>query len=118
MNTFEKGSLEAFHKQTVLTMASLRLSFQSIAHPDFQKLLEMAHQFPQVQPLIPISPYQAKAYLKDQAIEARQEILSKMIPGTRIAIALDCWLSPNNHAFIATTGLVQFLVAYYFAYCN
>lgn len=85
-------------------MASLRLSFQALSHPDLIKVIEMAHQFPHDQPLTLISPFQAKSILKEQAIETRQEILSRMVENSKIAIALDCWTSPNGLSFLATTG--------------
>lgn len=85
-------------------MASLPLSYNALSHPDFAKLIEMAHQFPVSKPLKLISPSQARDCLKEQVIEARREILSRMTPNGKIAIALDCWTSKNNLSFLATTG--------------
>lgn len=83
-------------------ITELRLPFQFVEHPRFQKLVKLAS-------LAPSPPRILSAYLVRQKIQAkvteRQKTLLQMLPsGAKLSIALDCWTSPFRQAFMAITG--------------
>jgi hypothetical protein len=42
--------------------------------------------------------------LEEKVEDIEKHILDDLPPGARISLALDCWTSPNKHAFLAITG--------------
>ena len=62
----------------------------------------MARLAPSV-PTIP-SAYMVRRYLREIVEEQQLNLLSKLPPGAKLSIALDCWTSPFRQAFMAVTG--------------
>jgi hypothetical protein len=84
----------------MLTLA--RLPFRFIESPQFQDVIRYA----QSAPLVPSFP-SARTIQRDlrSTIQARQkDILQMLPPFAKLSIALDCWTSPFQQAFMAISG--------------
>jgi hypothetical protein len=51
-----------------------------------------------------LSPKTARRRLQIMVKEEQQKVLSALPDGTKLSIALDCWTSPFQQAFMAITG--------------
>ena len=80
----------------------LRLPFQIIEHPELQKLLRLA----QLAPGVLSFPYAntVKNRIQDTVRVSHENLLQKLPLGAKLSIALDCWTSPFQQAFMAITG--------------
>jgi hypothetical protein len=83
------------------TIAILRLPFQTIENPEFQALLNLVHSGPG-ELEIP-SAKTLRRRLRD-SVAAQQETQLRDLPeDAKVSLALDCWTSPFQQAFMAIT---------------
>jgi hypothetical protein len=78
------------------------LPFQLVESPHFRALLEMnrlALSFPEIP-----STYIIRRQLQSMVSERQHTLLQQLPIGAKLSIALDCWTSPFQQAFIAITG--------------
>jgi hypothetical protein len=80
----------------------LRLPFQIIEHPQFQRLLQLAQTAPSLLDFPSAKTIQRR--LRDTVKEQQQNLLQKLPTGAKLSVALDCWTSPFQQAFMAVTG--------------
>jgi hypothetical protein len=81
----------------------LRLPFQIIEHPELHALLRLAAQAsPSILDFPSARTIQRR--LHETISDAQQALLSKLPPNAKLSIALDCWTSPFQQAFMAITG--------------
>jgi hypothetical protein len=80
----------------------LRLPFQIIEHPQLQRLLQLAQTAPSLLHFPSAKTIQRR--LQSTVKEQQQNILQKLPPGAKLSVALDCWTSPFQQAFMAVTG--------------
>jgi hypothetical protein len=78
------------------------LPFQFLARSDLDDLIEMARTAPSKPSLM--TPKTARRQLHEMVKEDQQKILSTLPLNTKLSIALDCWTSPFQQAFMAITG--------------
>lgn len=73
-----------------------------IEHPEFRMLLRLA----QAAPSCPEFPSGRTITRRLQCIvkNTHQDLLQKLPPNAKLSIALDCWTSPFQQAFMAITG--------------
>lgn len=95
-------SREEWEEELINTIAALRLPLQIVEHPQFQKFI-------QVSCLATSSPGFPSArtvgrQLKSIVQECQQNIPQRLPVGAKLSIALDCWTSPFQQAFMAVTG--------------
>jgi hypothetical protein len=83
-------------------IATSRLPFQLIEHPNFYGLIQMARLAPTM-PIIP-SAKTIRGRLGDIVKERQKSLLAKLPSDAKLSIALDCWTSPFRQAFMAVTG--------------
>lgn len=96
---FSQGLLQ----QKILNfITTARLPFRIVERIAFKDLLEVA-QLADSKLDIP-SARTMRRLLDSTVQEQQQSVLSKLPEGGRISIALDCWTSPFNQAFMAITG--------------
>lgn len=79
-----------------------RLPFHLIEHPTFHTLIRSARLAPSP-PMIP-SATTIRRRLRDIIQDKQRSTLKTLPPESKISIALDCWTSPYNQAFMAITG--------------
>jgi hypothetical protein len=79
-----------------------RLPFQFIEHPEFHDLISFARLAPQ-RPNIPTAKT-IRARLRGFVAEQQQSILRQLPGDSKLSLALDCWTSPFQQAFMAVTG--------------
>ena len=91
-----------WERQQVRFIAKSHLPFQILAHQDLQDLVQMAQLDPS-QPVL-LSPKTARRRLQAMVKEEQRNILSALPPTAKLSIALDCWTSPFQQAFMAITG--------------
>ncbi|EED15748.1 conserved hypothetical protein [Talaromyces stipitatus ATCC 10500] len=82
-------------------IANSHLPFQFLAHKGLINLIQYACLAPTMPNLL--SPTTARRQLGLQVKRRQAEILSYLPPGAKISVALDCWTSPFQQAFIAIT---------------
>lgn len=83
-------------------LAVSRLPFQLVEHPEFHGLLEMARLAPS-RLEIP-SAQTVRRHLQEIVQERQQNLLQTLPPNAKLSIALDCWTSPFQQAFMAVTS--------------
>jgi hypothetical protein len=83
-------------------LAKSNLPFQILAHQDLVELIDTARLSP-TKPSI-MSPKTARRRLQNMVKEDQQRILSSLPKDSKLSIALDCWTSPFQQAFMAITG--------------
>lgn len=79
-----------------------RLPFQFIEHPEFHDVIHFARLAPG-RPTIPSSKT-IRARLREFVKEQQQSVLRRLPSNAKLSLALDCWTSPFQQAFIAVTG--------------
>lgn len=73
-----------------------------IEHPEFHTLLRLAQAAPSC-PELP-SARTITRRLQGAVKNIHQDLLQKLPPNAKLSIALDCWTSPFQQAFMAITG--------------
>jgi hypothetical protein len=79
-----------------------RLPFQFIEHPEFHDVIHFARLAPG-RPGIP-SSRTIRTRLREFVKEQQQSILRRLPSNAKLSLALDCWTSPFQQAFMAVTG--------------
>lgn len=96
---FTKAQLE---EQLLKTITCLRLPFKIVEDPTFQDLLNLIHSGPR-ELEIP-SAKTLRRRLRD-AVTTRQKLQLEELPDdAKVSLALDCWTSPIQQAFMAITA--------------
>lgn len=80
----------------------LRLPFQIVEHPQFQSLLQLSQSAPALPDFPSAKTIQRR--LSSTVKERHQSLLRTLPPNAKVSIALDCWTSPFQQAFMAVTG--------------
>lgn len=93
---------EAWEANLLRFITDSRLPFQILEHPDFHHLIYMASRAPG-RPHIP-SAKTVRRRLQDTIAERQNSILQKLPRNGKLSVALDCWTSPFQQAFMAVTG--------------
>lgn len=88
--------------ELITTVAILRLPFQVVEHPQFQKFIRMS-RLVEFSPEFP-SPRTISRRLRSIAKERQQAVLRRLPVGAKLSLAIDCWTSPFQQAFMAVTG--------------
>lgn len=102
LNSTQAVSREQWEVELITTITILRLPFQIVEHPQFQKLFRLTQSAPSL--LAFLSAKTAQRRLRS-IIKERQQYLLQTVPAdAKISIALDCWTSPFQQAFIAVTS--------------
>jgi hypothetical protein len=96
---FSQGLLQ---QKILKFITTARLPFRIVERTEFKDLLEVA-QLAESKLDIP-SARTIRRLLDTTVQEQQQSVLSKLPEGSRISIALDCWTSPFNQAFMAISG--------------
>lgn len=95
-------SREEWEEELINTIATLWLPLQIMEHPQFRKFIQVSHlaisapEFP--------SARTVGRQLKGIVKQRQQNILQRLPVGAKLSIALDCWTSPFQQAFMAVTG--------------
>ena len=79
-----------------------RLPFLLLENPEFHRLIDLARVAPS-RPEFP-SARTARRRLENIVKQKQEGILQKLPPSAKLSIALDCWTSPFQQAFMAITG--------------
>ena len=85
-------------------MTTLRISFSSIDHVAFHRLVQMAATAPKDEPPQIMSSKTLRRHMGDEIEQAMATILEKLPTDGKISIAVDAWTSPNYLGFLAITG--------------
>jgi hypothetical protein len=88
-------------------IAALRLPFRALESMELRRWVHMISLAPGIPTLMPAST--ARQRLTGQVQRGREQILSKLVPGSKISLAVDCWTSPNHYAFMAITGYASII---------
>ncbi|KAJ6084352.1 hypothetical protein N7486_011152 [Penicillium sp. IBT 16267x] len=102
VSTSKVFSQDILLKKLLKFVTTARLPFRIVEHPEFKDLVEII-QLAQSKIDIP-SARSLRRYLDTTVQEQQQSVLSKLLEGSRLSIALDCWTSPFSQAFMAITG--------------
>lgn len=86
----------------MILLAKSSLSFQFLAKKDFAELIELAQLAPSTPQLL--NPVTARRRLQSMVKEGQERVLLDLPPTAKLSIALDCWTSPFQQAFMAITG--------------
>ena len=96
---FTKEQLE---EQLLKTITGLRLPFQVVEDVAFQQLLNLVHSgSPRLE--LP-SAKTLRRRLRDAVIEQHMSQLKDLPEDAKVSLALDCWTSPFQQAFMAITA--------------
>lgn len=88
-------------EQLLKTITCLRLPFQTVENPVFQRLLSLLYSGPGELELP--SAKTLRRRLRD-AVNCQQELQLQDLPeDAKVSLALDCWTSPFQQAFVAIT---------------
>jgi hypothetical protein len=79
-----------------------RLPFRFSEHRELDDFIDIVRLAPS-KPKIP-SSRTLRRYLEKNVKEKQATLLQKLPPNGKLSIALDCWTSPFNQAFMAITG--------------
>ncbi|KAI3052386.1 hypothetical protein CBS147353_11550 [Aspergillus niger] len=97
-NKFTKGQLE---EQLLKTVTCLRLPFQIVEDTEFQRLLNLVRSGPQGVELPSAKTLRRRLR---EAVVTQQEIQLRDLPeDAKVSLALNCWTSPFQQAFMAIT---------------
>jgi hypothetical protein len=89
--------------EKLLNMVALgHLPFRFTEHRELDEFIDVVRLAP-LKPKLPCRKT-LRRYLQKNVQEKQQILLQKLPPNGKLSIALDCWTSPFNHAFIAITG--------------
>ncbi|KAJ5300123.1 hypothetical protein N7508_007366 [Penicillium antarcticum] len=105
MPTFPQNpsfSQERLAKAILDFISTAHLPFRIIEHTQFKDLVEVIQQAPS-KVNIP-SARSMRRYLDSTVKSSQKEILRRLPDRSRLSIALDCWTSPFQQAFMAVTG--------------
>ncbi|KAJ5300184.1 hypothetical protein N7508_007427 [Penicillium antarcticum] len=105
MPTFPQNpsfSQERLAKAILDFISTAHLPFRIIEHTQFKDLVEVIQQAPS-KVNIP-SARSMRRYLGSTVKSSQKEILRRLPDRSRLSIALDCWTSPFQQAFMAVTG--------------
>lgn len=90
-----------FEERLLKTIACLRLPFQTIENPEFQALLNLVHTGPG--DLEMPSAKTLRRRLRDSVASRQESQLRDLPEDAKVSLALDCWTSPFQQAFMAIT---------------
>ena len=93
---------EQWARKQVILLAKSSLPFQFLARKDFAELIELAQLAPSTPQLL--NPVTARRRLQSMVKEGQERVLLDLPPTAKLSIALDCWTSPFQQAFMAITG--------------
>ncbi|KAA8643858.1 uncharacterized protein ATNIH1004_010633 [Aspergillus tanneri] len=79
-----------------------RLPFRFSEHRELDEFINIVRLAPS-KPKLP-SGKTLRRYLQKKVKEKQETLLQKLSPSGKLLIALDCWTSPFNQAFMAITG--------------
>ena len=97
-----KFTKETWEHEIIRTITILRLPFQTIEHPQMQRLLKLAQSAPSDLDFPSAKTISRRLH---EIVNQRQESLLQTLPkNAKLSIALDCWTSPFQQAFMAVTG--------------
>ncbi|KAI2913801.1 hypothetical protein CBS147320_10459 [Aspergillus niger] len=97
-NKFTKAQLE---EQLLKTITCLRLPFQIVEDNEFQRLLNLVRSGPQGVELPSAKTLRRRLR---EAVVTQQEMQLRDLPeDAKVSLALDCWTSPFQQAFMAIT---------------
>ncbi|KAJ5366096.1 hypothetical protein N7541_000037 [Penicillium brevicompactum] len=99
-------SQQRFEHAQVKFIANSQLPFQILEHQDFQDLIAEAQLTQQTLTLL--TPMTTRHRLHSIVQTEQQKLLSSLPTGAKLSIALDCWTSPFQQAFIAITGYLDY----------
>jgi hypothetical protein len=89
--------------EKLLNMVALgHLPFRFTEHRELDEFIDVVRLAP-LKPKLPCRKT-LRRYLQKNVQEKQQILLQKLPPNGKLSIALDCWTSPFNQAFIAITG--------------
>lgn len=100
--TSKRFTQELLQSKLLEFITTARLPFRIVEHTQFKELVE-AIQLAQSKIYLP-SARTLRRYLDTTVQDQQKGVLSKLPEGSRLSIALDCWTSPFQQAFMATTG--------------
>lgn len=83
------------------TITCLRLPFQTVENPVFQRLLNVVYSGPGVLALP--SAKTLRRRLRDEVTVRQESQLQDLPDDAKVSLALDCWTSPFQQAFMAIT---------------
>lgn len=95
-------SQESWEQKQVIFLTKSNLPFQILAHPELLELIKTARLSATTPSLL--SPKTARRRLQSMVKEGQEKVLSSLSKGSKLSIALDCWTSPFQQAFMAITG--------------
>ncbi|OQE38089.1 hypothetical protein PENNAL_c0787G08625, partial [Penicillium nalgiovense] len=95
-------SQDEWEREQIECITALNLPFRSLARKQLASLVRMAQRAP-TEPTL-LHPRTAQRRLKKIVYEEHHTILSTLPPNAKLSIALDCWTSPFQQAFMAITG--------------
>ena len=101
-STSKPFTQEIWERKQVNFLAQSNLPFKILAHKDLNDLIQTARLAPSRPELL--SPLTARRRLQRMAKEDQERVLLGLPPNAKLSIALDCWTSPFQQAFIAITG--------------
>lgn len=87
-------------------IVALRLPFRALENMEFHRWVHMIYSASS--PPSIMVPTTARQRLSDQVNRGRAQLLSKLVPGSKISLAVDCWTSTNCYAFMAITGYADY----------
>ncbi|KAJ5260978.1 hypothetical protein N7524_008611 [Penicillium chrysogenum] len=98
-----RNGVNCFKGNTRTPQRSIEQAFKDVIveHEDFQDLIRFARSAPS-NPQFP-SARTIQRRLEGTVKESEQSLLQKLPPNAKLSIALDCWTSPFQQAFMAVT---------------
>lgn len=105
-----------FEQKLLRLLATSRLHFRFIEHPEFQDLVFYI-QYATSRTQIP-SPSTMRVRLRDSVKERQQSLLQKLTPNTKLSVALDCWTSPFRQSFMAITATSSMKIGNIGRFCS
>ncbi|KAJ5267276.1 hypothetical protein N7478_010084 [Penicillium angulare] len=95
-------SQDQLSKAILSFITTAHLPFRLIEHPQFRNLVDIIQQA-STKITVP-SARTIRRCLDLVVSESQKQTLAKLPNGSRLSIALDCWTSPFQQAFMAVTG--------------
>lgn len=97
----ERVTTSELEEQLLKTVTCLRLPFQTVENPVFQRLLNLLHSGPG-ELEIP-SAKTLRRRLREVVAVQQESQLQDLPENAKVSLALDCWTSPFQQAFMAIT---------------
>ncbi|EAU36853.1 predicted protein [Aspergillus terreus NIH2624] len=94
---------QEFLDQVLRFIVACRLPFRTVEHVQFKRMINLAAAGSSRRPHIP-NRKQIQERLIELSDEIHTQLLSRFPATGRMSIALDCWTSPDQKAFLALTG--------------